>query len=299
MDRIDNPHFSDSPFPMRVVEAAGVKTTYYEVGDKNRPALVLLHGMSSSADGFRELMHELSADYRLLAPDIPGFGSSESIEPYTFERLVDWLDEFLGAVGISMAHLMGHSFGGALAVSYALAYDGRTCSMVLLAPSVLRPGKYPEWLRNLGKSPLAERIMGISVAASRLWLERLSKASFYDPARFPDTLWERRAEEYRQARASAAVLRASALHDIRAELDQIGQPTCVIWGEDDPVLDPGDAVTLSSLMPQSTTTLHLLPQCGHVVHIEQLGPVAQITRRFLIDAEQGCRPAGEGAEEWP
>jgi pimeloyl-ACP methyl ester carboxylesterase len=117
-------------------------------------------------------------------------------------------------------------------------------------------------------------------------LGRQMRVAFHDPGAYPETLWERRARDYHQARASGAVLRASALHDFRSELHRIKQQSLVIWGEDDPVLDPGDARRLSDLMPHSRTTLLLLAACGHVPQIEQQEKVVSSIRAFLgVDAE--------------
>lgn len=269
---------NNAPHLRRSVETLGFRTSYYVAGEPERPALILLHGMSASADSFREVMHALAADFYLLAPDIPGFGYSGDLEPYTFPRLVEWLGAFYRALSIEEATLIGHSFGGAIETSYALAFPEEVKCLILLAPSILRPGKYPEWLRNLGKSELAQKVLELGVSASRILVERQSKSAFYDPDRFDESLWQRRVKDYQMSRASAAVLRASALHDIRSDLKQITQPTCIIWGENDPILDPGDAARLDELMPRSTTTLYMVPECGHVPQVEQQGPVVAIIR---------------------
>ncbi|HZD10188.1 MAG TPA: alpha/beta fold hydrolase [Candidatus Binatia bacterium] len=269
--------------PPVTVNAAGINTSYYEAGRGKSEPVLLLHGMSASADTFRELMAALGQDHWTVAPDIPGFGDSGNMQPYTFPHLVDWLNTFLEKIEVPPAHFVGHSFGGALAVSYALAHPEKARTLILLAPSVLRPGKYPEWLRKFAQSSIAEWILGLGVSASRLMLNRQMRAAFYDPSGFEPSLWERRRRDYDRARASAAVLRASALHDVRDELDCITQPSCIIWGKNDPVLDSADAVVLNNLMPDSYTYLHLLPECGHLPHIEQEERVVDIITRFLAD----------------
>ena len=263
------------------INVAGVPTSYYEAGRDNSEPIVFLHGMSSSADSFREAMAELSQAYWTIAPDIPGFGYSGDTHPYTFPRLINWLEEFLRESGATPAHIVGHSFGGALAVSYALADPADARTLILLAPSVLRPGKYPQWLRKFAQTDLSERLLALGVSASRLLLQRQMRAAFYDPSQYDSSLWERRARDYERARASAAVLRASALHNIRDDLHEIRQRSCIIWGENDPVLESTDAAILSNLMPQSRTTMRLLPQCGHIPHVEKHAHVMKIIHSFL------------------
>lgn len=280
MDGFETPIVQQA-LPRSSVNSLAINTSYYEVGAGRGEPILLLHGMSSSGDSFRELMAALASEFWLIAPDIPGFGYSENTTPYTFPHLVEWLAAFSSQLQVRPAHILGHSFGGALGVSFALAYPSDVQSLILLAPSILRPGKYPEWLRHLSKTTLAEHVLQLGVAASRLILQRQMRAAFYEPRRFEAELWKRRARDYEQARASAAVLRASALHDIRADLAQIQQRSCIIWGQNDPVLDPADARRLSDLMPKSRTTLHLLPECGHVPQIEQRNRVIQVVRSFL------------------
>lgn len=271
------------PLPRYTVDVRGIHTSYYAAGEAHQPALLLLHGMSASADSFRELMHDLAGDYWLIAPDIPGFGYSANVEPYTFPYLISWLDAFAKAVHLPAVHAVGHSFGGALGVSYALENADRVQSLILLAPSVLRPGKVPQWLRNLARTRIVERIMELGVFASRLFVGRQMRAAFHDPRPFPDSLWERRLEDYRNSRASAAVLRASALYDLRPDLQRLRQPTCIIWGKEDPVLDPADARLLDEMMTGSPSTLCLLEECGHIPHIERRETVEQIIVGFLDD----------------
>lgn len=260
---------------------SGITTHIYEVGQANHETLLLLHGMSASADTFRDLMWELSRSYRVIAPDIPGFGFSGDTRPYTFPRLTLWLRDLMDQSEAGPAHFGGHSFGGALAVNYALAQPDDVHSLLLMAPSILRPGKYPHWLRKFAQNKLSEWILELGVSASQVMIQRQMRAAFYDPSRFEESLWERRHKDYKRARASAAVLRASALHDMREDLQQIRQRSCIIWGKHDPVLDPGDAAVLNELMPASRTQLHLLPECGHIPHIEQKEQVVSIFQQFL------------------
>ena len=275
------------PLPRTTVDVLGIETSYYEAGaplSSGAPAsapIILLHGMSASADSFRELMHELGDQHWLLAPDIPGFGYSDDLEPFSFTRLVDWLGSFAEALDLLPAHLLGHSFGGALAVSFARTHPDQAQRLILLAPSVLQAGKYPPWVRRLSETTLAEKVLELGVSASRLLLDRQIRAAFHEPERFPDSLWKRRIGDYEMSRASAAVLRASALHDIRSELAVITQPTSIIWGENDPVLEPADALELAVTMREAPTTVHMLAACGHIPHIEQRETVTRLIREFL------------------
>lgn len=258
------------------VEALGIGTSYYTAGTPNGRPVVLLHGMSTSADSFRELMNALADRYWLIAPDIPGFGYSENTAPYTIPHLVEWLADFMEGLRLPPAVLLGHSFGGILTTSYALVYPEEVASLVLVAPAVLVAGNYPEWLRKMGK---ALGLMEVGIKLSRVFLQRQIRVPFYDASQQPDGIWQRRLADYELSRASAAAMNAAAAYDIRARLKEIKQDSLVIWGENDPVLPAADAATVAKLMPNAR--LHMVAQCGHLPVLEQVDEVQELIRGFL------------------
>jgi pimeloyl-ACP methyl ester carboxylesterase len=110
-------------------------------------------------------------------------------------------------------------------------------------------------------------------------VKRQIKVPFYDAEQFDESLWERRLKDYELARASADVLKATAFYNIRTSLANISHPTCLIWGENDPVVPPSDAEVLAGMMPH--TSVHKLPECGHLPMVEQRELFLTITRSFL------------------
>lgn len=276
------PEFTLPAHPRRGAVIAGVGTSYYFAGAPDAPPIILLHGMSASADSFRELMHALADEFYLLAPDIPGFGYSGNMQSYTKPRLMGWLGAFMADVGVQRPALLGHSFGGALALGMAAAAPDQVGRLVLLAPSLLAADRYPGWLRATGEWRLARWLLGLGTALSRVNLGRQSRKAFYRPERFGPALWQRRAADYRMARASAEALRASALYNGREALAAVTQPTAIIWGRNDPVLHPSGAAELAALLPNAETRVYLLEECGHIAMIEQFEQVVGIVREWHL-----------------
>jgi pimeloyl-ACP methyl ester carboxylesterase len=259
--------------------AYDVRTSYYMAGQRNGGTpIVMLHGMSTSADSFREIMHELADSYWVIAPDIPGFGYSDNTSPYTIPHLVEWLADLHWSLDLPPMTVLGHSFGGILATSFALAYGEQVERLLLLAPAILSGGNYPELLKKVGIG-LGLVDVGSAVSQSKLLVKRQIKAPFYDAEQFDEGLWERRLRDYELARASAAVLKATAFYNIRASLDKVTHPTCLVWGENDPVVPPGDAEVLAEVMPD--TKVYKLPECGHLPMVEQQEQFLAVARRFL------------------
>lgn len=267
------------PHPRNTINALDIETSYYSAGDRQNERIVLLHGMSTSGDSYREIMHELAGEYYLVAPDLPGFGYSADTAPYTLPHLVEWLAAFVDALELRPAHVVGHSFGGVVATGYSLSYPEDVFGQVLLAPALLVPQDFPDWMLGLTRYDFSQSMMEAGISASRLMMQRQIRAPFYDPERLDPSLWERREGDYARSRASGAAMRAVARNELIAELPRLHRPNCLIWGAEDPVLDPAGARLLAERLPHAE--YHLLPECGHAPQLEQTEQTVQIVRRFL------------------
>ena len=264
--------------PRRSIDALGIHTNYYVAGEGNGRNVLLLHGMTSSGDAYRELMVGLSDIYHLVAPDIPGFGFSESTIPYTMNHLVEWLAAFFDALELRKCLLIAHSFGGVLATHFALAYPEDVSRMVLIAPALLTMQNVPDFLIRAGVS-LGLADLGTTITQSRVVVPYQVKSAFYQPENQPDSVWERRMRDYENARASANVLKAIAYQESLVDLSQLTHPVCLIWGADDQVVPFRNSETLLSLLPNAE--LHMVSECGHVPVQEQTAVVLTKTAEFL------------------
>lgn len=267
--------------PRRTIDALGIKTNYYVAGEENGRTVLLLHGMTSSGDAYRELMVGLADQYHLIAPDIPGFGYSESTTPYTMDHLVEWLAAFFDTLELRECLLIAHSFGGVLATHFALAYPEDVSRMVLIAPALLTMQNVPDFLIRAGVS-LGLADLGTTITQSRVVVPYQVKSAFYQPENQPDSVWQRRLRDYENARASAHVLKAIAYQESLLDLQQLTHPVCLIWGMDDQVVPFRNSETLLSLLPNAE--LHKVAECGHVPVQEQTAVVLTKTAEFLSKA---------------
>jgi len=261
------------------VEALGIRTNYYVAGQANgRKPVILLHGTSTSGDSFRETMHELSDDFWLIAPDIPGFGFSEDTKPYTFPHLVEWLAAFREALNLPVTAVVGHSFGGMLGTAYALSYPEDVSRLLLLTPAILAAQNWPEVPMRWGISMGLVHV-GSAMTQKAPLVQRVIKAPFYDVAGQDNSVWQRRLRDYENARSSADVIKALVTYDMRSKLGRWQGPVALVWGEHDQVVPPKNAENLKRYWPQAE--VHILPDCGHVPMIEQQQTFQAIARDFL------------------
>src|SRR5882724_743483 len=100
----------------KTIRIDGLDIFYREAGDKNKPAILLLHGYPSSSHMFRDLINDLSDDFYLIAPDYPGFGQSSapslSEYDYTFDNLATTVSHFIDALGLKKISLYMQDYGG-------------------------------------------------------------------------------------------------------------------------------------------------------------------------------------------
>ena len=140
---------------------------YLDSGAPSRPApgnpgatpLVLLHGIFAEKDHWVDFARPLTGQYRVIAPDFPGFGESTRLEdqPYDYAAHIQRLGALLDALGIEKAHLAGNSMGGTIAALFALQHPERVASVSFIgAPHGIRSPK-PSTMDRLidaGQRPL-------------------------------------------------------------------------------------------------------------------------------------------------
>lgn len=255
-----------SEYPHQIIDALGVRTAYISAGKPDGNPILLLHGMTSSGDVYREMMHELEPDHWLIAPDIPGFGFSDSCSPFTYPHLVEWLAAFKEALNLPPVILVGHSFGGALAVSYVNSYPEDVTRLLLAAPAILVNDMYPTYLKKAGIN-LGLVDLSTAVSQSRAVVQQQIRLSFFDPNLQDDSVWERRLRDYELARATSDVLKTLAFKEMRPYLKKIKKPVCAIWGKNDTVLPVDHGRELTELVKD--VQLVELDDCGHIPMLEQ------------------------------
>ena len=262
-------------FEERHIDVGGLPTRYLTAG--TGPPLVLLHGVGDNALDWQWVVPTLAGNYRLYALDLPGSGGSAKpsadCSPAFFTRFVA---AFLDALGVDHAAVIGHSLGGLVGLRLALSEPERIAALSLVASGGLgREVTYA--LRSLalpGYGKLAVAWGKRPPGALQRALGR-SALLFAHPRGVPP-IWLK--EQYRLARLPGFL--EAQLTTLRAQVDLRGQrevlvdqlphlqmPTLVVWGTRDRVLPYSQAqVAVTRLKGGS---LELIPDCGHLPHVEQ------------------------------
>jgi 4,5:9,10-diseco-3-hydroxy-5,9,17-trioxoandrosta-1(10),2-diene-4-oate hydrolase len=274
----------------RTVTVAGKDIFFAEKG--SGPTVVMLHGGGPGASGVSNYSRNIDAlaqSYRVIVPDMPGYGRSakhvDQDDPFGY--LADTVRGLLDELGISTAHLIGNSYGGAAALRLALDTPQRAGKLVLMGPGGIGTtrGLPTEGLKSLlsyygGDGPSREKL----TAFIRTYL-------VYDGAAVPDELIDLR---YRASidpevvanpplrrpsgpTAPRTLWRMDLTRDKR--LRHLPNPTLVLWGRDDKVNRPSGGPLLLNLMPNAE--LVMTSHTGHWMQWERAELFNELVTDFL------------------
>ena len=144
------------------VEADGVKVFYRAAGDPSAPVVLLLHGFPTSSFMFRELIPRLADRFRVIAPDLPGFGFTEVPEErkytYSFDALARTIDAFTGALGLNRYAIYVFDYGAPTGLRLAMAHPERVSAIVSQNGNAYEAGLGDAWgpIRKYWAEPTAE-----------------------------------------------------------------------------------------------------------------------------------------------
>lgn len=236
------------------------------------PPLLLLHGFGANKDHWTMIAPLLTPHYRVIAPDIPGFGDSSRLPGagYSLDDMMRRLAAFADALGLDRFHIGGNSMGGYLSALFATRHPERVDSVWLLAPAGVMSAEPSETLALIeaGENPL--------IATDMAAFDRLADLCFTVqppmPSRFKQPLLERSIREapFNQHIFEQLFGEPVTLEDTAAACRA---PTLLVWGDNDRVLHPSGQRILEPLLPRVRT--HLMSRMGHVPMIERPAETAK------------------------
>jgi pimeloyl-ACP methyl ester carboxylesterase len=264
-----------------------VQIAYLE-GGHGEP-LILVHGFGADKDNFTRVAAYLTPHYRVLIPDMPGFGDSSRPDgvSYGIDAQAERLGAFARAVGARRPHLGGNSMGGMIVTQYAIAHPDDVASLWLLAPAGTRAAFDSALGRQLaagGPNPL--------VPHTPTDFDTTMAFVMADVPRIPYAV-----RHFLAARAVAdAPLHERVFGEVGpgrvALLDDglrgLAVPTLVVWGTADRALDPKAAETYRALMPN--VRVRLLDGVGHLPMLEAPAAAAHDYLAFRAGLAAGVRP---------
>jgi len=239
------------------------KFEYLEVGEGE--TLMLCHGLFGALSNFTDLIEKFRHSYKVVVPILPLFDLD--ILHTTVSGLEKHIAAFIEHKNYTNIHLLGNSLGGHVALVYILKHPERVKSLTLT-----------------GSSGLFENAMGDSYPkrGDYEYIKNKTAQTFYDPAVATPELVD---EVFEITRNRLKVIKIIALaksairHNLGEELNQIQQPTLLIWGKNDIVTPPFVAEEFKKLILNSQ--LHFIDKCGHAPMMEVPAAFNIILENFL------------------
>jgi pimeloyl-ACP methyl ester carboxylesterase len=248
------------------------------------PAVVLLHGQPGTAWDWQWVAPLLEADFDVLIPDRPGYGRTGGAA-LGFVGNADAVVTLMDHLEVPEAILVGHSWAGGIVIAAAERHADRVTGVVLV--SSVAPGVAAGWEDRLLAAPvIGELIAGVTIGGTGLLVgsqrvQRLADRRLAGRARAAFSAVSRLADEpgaMRVWRSFVTEQRAliEELDSLSGGLAHIGQPTSIINGESDRLVDPKVGLALSHAIPSSKRVL--LPGVGHLLPHDRPEAIADAVR---------------------
>lgn len=261
------------------IDVNGLRIAYLEGGKGE--VLVLLHGFGANKDNWTRISKYLTPHFRVVAPDLPGFGEStrDPESDYTILAQTERIRSFVRAMGVHAMHLGGSSMGGNIAGAYASRYPQDLKSLLLISPGGVassEPSEMAYRLKEGNPNPL--------VAENAEDYERLLDFVFVKKPFIPRALKKvlvREAIEHQPLnRRIFKQLRSSVdMPPLEVMLKGLRVPTLIVWGAEDRVLHVTGAKILESVMANARVSV--MDAVGHLPMIEKPEETAALFMAFL------------------
>jgi pimeloyl-ACP methyl ester carboxylesterase len=275
----------------KTIDVLGTPVNYAEMApardEQHRLAVVFVHGLGGCWQNWLENIPHFARHHRVLALDLPGFGDSPApdwdVDVPAYGRL---LLEFCDAVGVSDCAIVGNSMGGFIAAEAATAQPDRFEKVVLCSAAGVstvqlkrRPTAMVARMLAAG-APLVFRLQTSTFRRPNA-RARAFAAVFHRPDLIaPELLWEfytggNRATEFAEALTSLAG------YDILDRLEDVEVPTLIVWGRQDHIVPPADALEFHRRLAHSQ--LEVFDKCGHVPMAERPVRFNRLLDEFLVE----------------
>ncbi len=254
-------------------DICGLKINYKITGEGEETA-VMLQGWGTTLEMYDSVAACISEKYRFVQLDLPGFGGSEEPhEPWNVSSFSDFFCEFMKALDIKSAILIGHSYGGRMIIDLATreSIPFEIKKIILIDSAGIMPQRSAKQKARIKIYKTIKKIADIKVIY----------------ALFPELI-----DEWRSRQGSADYRAASPMmrqclvmavnEDMTDRLPKIKQDTLLIWGDKDTATPISDAKKMEELIPNSG--LCVLEGCGHYSFLEQPAIFKNIMRSYLIGA---------------
>jgi len=265
-----------------IVVPDGSRIVYLEGGSGD--PLVLLHGFGADKDNFTRVARWLTSHYRVIIPDLVGFGESAHLPDvdYHYAAQAARVHEFVHALGLTSVSLGGNSMGGGIALSYAARHPQEVSSLWLIDSAGI-DGVLPSELVRIitagERNPL--------LVTSESDFPALMKFTMSDPPYLPGPIMDVLARErIANQTLERLIFQQISTDSLNQAIRGLPTPTLIVWGAEDRVLSESTVPLLKSLLPNAEAII--MPGVGHAPMIERPEQAADDYLGFRARIASSC-----------
>lgn len=280
----------------RSVQVDGVNVFYREAGPADGPVVLLLHGFPSAGHMFRDLIPLLSEKYRVVAPDLPGFGKSDMPSrdkfEYTFENIANIIDGFVGVIGLERFAIYVFDYGAPTGFRLAMRRPERVTALISQNGNAYEEGLSDGWapIRMYWEdrsSKNREALRSFMAPETTVWQYTHGVA---DPtAVSPDGY---SLDNFYLSRQGADEVQLDLLGDYRSNVElypsfqeyfrNYAPPTLAVWGRNDPFFLPAGAEAFKRDIPHAEVVFF---DTGHFALETHAAEIGSVLHKFLADVD--------------
>lgn len=273
------------------IQKFGLNIRYAELGHRDKPAILLLHGVPENLQTWYDIAPSLSQDYRVLAIDWPGFGGSDAFidlkdhNPRTFAAVGM---DFLNTLQIEYAHVMATDIGLSPALIMGVENPERIGRIVVMDGIPFPTTAYSSWeVRSFGRKN------SIRAKALIKWFPKISakiayNKGFYKGSNIPKEIQDEfLADGYNKSTQNAFLSyfqnNAPGQTYLESRIHEVQQPVLVVWGRHDRFINVRLGEVLAESLPNAR--LEIIEDSGHFVHMDKPEKLLQVSEAFLKENE--------------
>lgn len=281
------------PYEVKTIQLPNSQSIAYIDEGKGEQTIVMIHGLGSYLPAWQKMIAELSADYRCIAIDLPGYGQSTGGDyAYDMDFFANSVQEFITTMQLENVVLAGHSMGAQIAMTLALKQENTIDQLVLLAPAGFETftEAHRQWFAQLVTPAVLQ-------ATTDEQIEQNFAINFFgnaipEDARF---MYEDRLKlkantpDYEAyCNMIPKCVQGMLMQPVFDKLEQISLPTLILFGENDNLipnkfLNPDqttESIAKAGHQKIPESQMKLLPECGHFILWDQAKLVSNEIKQF-------------------
>ena len=254
----------------------GHRIRYIESGSSEK-ILMLIHGLGASAERWNNVIPLFSEQYRVIVPDLIGFGQSDKpAVDYTIDFFVDFLEKFIAAIKVKRPSIIGSSLGGQISAEYASSHSEEISKLVLVSPSGIMKQSTPALDGYIMAAMYPNKISAKNafelMEGSGKHVDEEIISGFVDRMKRPNA----------KLAFMSTILGLKNSKSIKSKLESVSSPTLLLWGTDDPVIPIVHAEGFTSSI--QNCTFCKMYGCGHTPYVQEPKTfVSNVVKFLLVD----------------